>query len=414
MQSRDRVKRLLNRKPTDRVPNGLGGCETAGLHNLAYDKLKRILGVQDPRNRMCTFMCNAVFEPSVLEAMEADVILLHSRMCPSRFWGPRAAEEWKELVLWDTPLEVARDWDFRRDPDGAWWWGANMCPPGSIFFDPPAPPTSDRVFEGIERPSPDDFNPPHELPERTLKRLEEDARWLHENTPFSICCGETIQDLQVKLGGVHSWWMRMVEEPGACHEVLAKACEAGLAQLRQLDRAVGRYCDLLMIADDMGDARGVTVGPDLWREIYKPYYERLFTEWHNITDMRVSLHSCGAISDILPDLIECGVDVYNPAQISAANMEPADLKRKCGDDLIFYGGALDMALLRSQTPEEEVYEAVKRNVAALSRGGGYLLAGVHNLPGDVPESHLRAMLQAWRDCREDPALTGARRQVRDI
>jgi uroporphyrinogen decarboxylase len=121
MTSRERVRRLLNWEKVDRVPNGLGGCETAGLHNLAYEKLKRVLGVDNPWNRVCTFMNNAVFEPSVIEAMEGDTILLGSRMCPSRFWGPQAPSEWKELHIWDTTIHVANDWDFRQDPDGTWW-----------------------------------------------------------------------------------------------------------------------------------------------------------------------------------------------------------------------------------------------------------------------------------------------------
>ena len=85
MTSRERMRKFLAGEKVARIPNGLGGCETAGLHNLAYEKFKKILGVTDTKNRVCTFMNNAIFEPSVLEAMEGDIILLGSRMCPSRF-----------------------------------------------------------------------------------------------------------------------------------------------------------------------------------------------------------------------------------------------------------------------------------------------------------------------------------------
>ena len=66
MTPRARIEKFLAREPVDRIANGLGGCETAGLHNLAYEKLERVLGVTDPKNRLCTFMTNAIFEPSVL------------------------------------------------------------------------------------------------------------------------------------------------------------------------------------------------------------------------------------------------------------------------------------------------------------------------------------------------------------
>jgi uroporphyrinogen decarboxylase len=387
----------------DRIPNGLGGCETAGLHNVAYDQLKKVLGVEEAANRMCSFMCNAVFEPGVIEAMSGDIVLLGSKLCPSRLWTPSAAREWKSIRLWDVDLQVSNQWDFRRDDDGTWWWGAKKCPPGSYYFDPPAGSAVAQDFDQLARPSPAEFNPPHSLPDELLQRLQDDARWLYEDTDLCIACGEMTQDLQVKPGGLQSWWMRMVEEPEACHEMLGKAVDAALAQIRQLDQAIGPYCSILGIADDMGDQRGITIGPDLWRSIYKPHYKRLFTEWHRITRMKVNLHTCGAMTDLLDDLIECGVDIYNPVQTSARGMDPATLKSRFGDRLIFYGGVFDEVSLPPSTNPEIVYEKVKASIRTLSRGGGYVFAGVHNLPGDLPAPHLAALLQAWRDCRHEAA-----------
>lgn len=220
MTSRERVRRFLAGEPVDWIPNGLGGCETAGLHNVAYHKLKKILGVDDPANRVCTFMNNAIFEPSVLEAIE-------------------------------------------------------------------------------------------------------------------------------------------------------------------------------------GDTRGITIGPEMWRRIYKPHYKRLFTEWHRITKMKVNLHTCGAMSDILGDLVECGVDIYNPVQISANNMAPEILEARFGKKLIFYGGVYDAVKYGGEASADAVYDAVKANIRTFSAGGGYIFAGVHNLPPDMPEAHLKAMLAAYRDCRAE-------------
>ncbi len=402
MTPRERMKRFLAGEKVDRIPNGLGGCETAGLHNVAYERLKRVFGITDTGNRLCTFMSNAIFEPPMLEAMEGDIILLASRMCPSRFWGPEAGQEWKDLDIWDTTIQVAQGWNFRKDPDGTYWWDdRTKCPPGALYFDSPAPSSVGRRFDDTPPPSPDDFNPGHELPEALLRRLEEDAVWLYENTDYCISCGEMIHDLQLTPGGVQSWWMRMMEEPEACHEFLGKACEVGIAHLKQLEQAVGKYCDILMLAHDLGDVRGVTIGPDLWREIYKPHYKRLFSQWHEITDMKASLHCCGGVADILGDFIECGLDIFNPVQISADGMDPERLKADFGDKLIFYGGCFDAVLCPPTTPDEVVYETVKRNIQIFSKDGGYIFAGVHNLPGDTPESHLREMLRAYQDCRRD-------------
>ncbi len=405
MTPRTRMRAFLDGKPVDRIPNGWGGCETAGLHNIAYHRLKHVLGVDDRRNRVCTFMNNAIFELPVLDAMEGDVVLLGSNMCPSRFWGPHAEVEWKPLHIWDTDLQVANDWTFRQDPDGTWWWGETMCPPGALYFDPPAGQQVAAGFDNMETPSPDDYHPSHELPEALLERLAQDAKWLHENTDYAIACGEMIQSLQLRPGGTQSWWMRMVSEPEACHAFLDKAVDAALAQLKQLDAAIGDSCMTLGIADDMGDTRGITIGPDLWRQIYKPHYKRLFSEWHTITKMKINLHSCGSMVELMDDLIECGVDIYNPVQISANHMEPDALKARFGNRIVFYGGVFDAVNLPITTAPEVVYETVTANIRTFSANGGYIFAGVHNLPGDIPESHLQAILQAYRDCRDDPGLS---------
>ena len=116
--------------------------------------------------------------------------------------------------------------------------------------------------------------------------------------------------------------------------------------------------------------------------------------------MRVNLHSCGSVSEILPDLIECGLEVLNPVQTSAAGMSPERLKEKFGKDLVFWGGAYNPQLIPTDASYDEVFEAVKQNVKQLGEGGGYIFAGVHNLPATLPESHIRAMLDAWRAVRD--------------
>jgi len=406
MTPRERMRKFYAGEAVDRIPNGLGACETAGMHLLAYDTLKRLLGVDDPANRMYTFMTNSVFEPSVLEAMEGDCIVLNSKMCPSPLWGEGAKGTWKDQVLWGRTFQVPTAWEFCTEPDGTIWWGAGTkCPPGGIYFDsvPEAPtPPPDLA----DQPSPDDFHPSHELPDEFLRQMEDAARWLYENTDYSIIVGETIHDLQLKPGGLRAWWMRMVTEPQACHAFLGKACDAALAHLRQVEQAVGQYCDAMILADDMGDCRGVTCGPGLWRDIYKPHYARLWTEWKKLTGMKSILHCCGSVADILGDFIDCGLDVFNPVQRSASGMGAEELAERFGGRLIFYGGALDAVLTPPHVPAERVYEDARQTITAFARAGRYLFAGTHNIPGDTPPEHIEAMLAAYNDVKYEPASAG--------
>ena len=116
--------------------------------------------------------------------------------------------------------------------------------------------------------------------------------------------------------------------------------------------------------------------------------------------MKVNMHSCGAVSSILGDLIACGVDIFNPVQTSAAGMEASSLKERFGDRVVFWGGGYDAQQLDKNATYEEVYRAVRENICILGQGGGFIFSGVHNLPADMPKAHLQAMLDAYRDgCR---------------
>lgn len=403
MNSRERVKNLLNGKPVDKIPFGIGACETAGCHILVYDKLKEIIGLHSNKNRMYTFMTNSVAEIDFLNKIGGDIVNLNSKMCPSPLWGDDVDKYWKEFELFNKSIQIPNEWNFLMLEDGSILWeNINWkCAKDTIYFDPTESININDV--DLDEILPQDYNPPMELPEQYLRSLENQAKWLFENTDFAISAGETIVDLQVSPGGFEVWWMFLAAEPEKAKEFLGKACEAGLAQLKQLDQAIGKYCEILGVAHDFGDTRGVMIGPEKWREIYKPFYKKYFKGWQEITKMKVNLHSCGAINDILPDLVECGVQILNPVQVSANNMIPSNLKRAYGKDIVFLGGSYD-SVQNAKSTYEEVYNNVKNNICEFSKDGGYIFAGVHNISGEVSSEHLRAMLDAYNDVKYNQEL----------
>ena len=395
------MRAVLEHRIPDRVPNGLGGCETEGLHIVAYDTLQKVLGVERRPPRIDTFMTNAVFEEPVIRAMEGDILLLASlNMCSSELRGDGIESQWKEQTLWGRTFSVPVRERFVERDDGVIVWetkGGVICPKGSYYFDSPG---QTDFLADFDVPDPDKFFPRDTIDERVLRRLEDSAKRLYEETDFSLCLGESIRDLQFAPGGMVGSMILMKEEPDVMRELLDKCADAGLKQIELLDQAVGKYVDILSIAHDFGDNRGVTIGAQLWREIYKDAYSKLFHGWRKRTKMRVNLHSCGSIAEILPDLIECGLEVLNPVQTSAVGMDIPSLKERFGRDIVFWGGAYNPQLISTDAGYEEVFESVKQNVKQLGEGGGFIFAGVHNLPATLPETHIRAMLDAWRSERD--------------
>ncbi len=126
----------------------------------------------------------------------------------------------------------------------------------------------------------------------------------------------------------------------------------------------------------------------------KPLHRELFAFLHAHTDASVFFHSCGAVRALIPDLIEIGVDVLNPVQVSAAGMDTASLKREFGRDLVFWGGGVDTQhVLGSGTPAQ-VRSEVRGRVKDLATGGGFVFAAVHNVQPNVPPENLLAMRSA--------------------
>lgn len=399
MTSRERVRKTLNHEIPDRVPNGLGGCETAGLHVVTYDRVQKMFDVPRQPPRIDTFMTNAVFENECLEAIEGDILLIASpRMCKAPLRGPGIRDLWKEQELWGRTFRVPVTERFSMMDNGgiAWETTGSVSPAGTFYFDWPG---SSDIFADFQYPDPAAYKPSGSYTDEFLKDLEGIAKTLYEKTDYSLSLGETVTDLQYHPGGTLGWMVLLRENPDLMRAYLAKAVEASLKQIALLEQAVGKYVDILNIADDIGDNRGVSIGDELWRDIYKPFYKKLFQGWHERTGMKINLHSCGSIYSILDDLIECGLDMYNPVQISAQDMDPAKLKAKAGKNFVFYGGDYDAQLMKGRA-YDEVYEHVKHNLCTFKQQGGHIFAGVHNLPPDMPEDHLRAFFTAWMDYRD--------------
>jgi uroporphyrinogen decarboxylase len=121
----------------------------------------------------------------------------------------------------------------------------------------------------------------------------------------------------------------------------------------------------------------------MYRKFIKPCQKRLFDFIHQNTQAKVFFHSCGSIYEIIPDLIEIGVDALNPIQCSAAGMEIVKLKREFGKDICFWGGGIDIQKVLPFATLDEIEDEVKRTIDVLAPGGGFVFAPTHNVQADV-------------------------------
>lgn len=153
--------------------------------------------------------------------------------------------------------------------------------------------------------------------------------------------------------------------------------------------------DGIMFGDDWGDQRGVILGPERWRRFMKPRYARIYEAVHAQGKLVVS-HCCGSIADIMPDIIEIGLDVLESCQPEAAGMNPYELKRRWGDKITFWGALGSQSTIPFGTPAT-IKAEVKRLCAEMGKGGGYILAPAKALQPETPTENAAAVFEAFTE-----------------
>jgi uroporphyrinogen decarboxylase len=199
------------------------------------------------------------------------------------------------------------------------------------------------------------------------------------------------------LRGYEQFMCDLLGEKALAHALLDALCEAYLDRAETYLATLGQWLDVVLVNDDLGTQAGPMLSPVLYREMIKPYQERLFGFIRGHFGGPLLMHSCGAVSEFIPDLIECGVQAINPVQLSAAGMEPERLKREFGRDIVFWGGGCDTQRVLNQGTPEDVRREVRRNCAAFAPGGGFVFTQVHNVQPDVPPENVVAMVEALRE-----------------
>jgi len=271
---------------------------------------------------------------------------------------------------------------------------------GAIYRELAGSPLADATLDDLDRypwwPDPLD-------PDRHIGVEEEAARLYHETDYALVGCPG--------FNGVweRAWYLcgfpRMLEslllDPEFVHAVLhciTDLCKAALGHYLDL---VGPYIQIVKMGDDLGTQNGPQMSPETYRQVVKPYHKELFDFIKKRTDARIFLHTCGSVYRLLPDLIDAGVEILNPVQVSARDMDTQRLKVEFGDCLSFMG-AIDTQHVLPFGSVDDVKAEVERRIAHLGPGGGYILAPVHNVQADVPPENLITMYRHARQVGRYP------------
>jgi len=393
MNHRERIIAAVRHQEPDRVPVDLGGMRSTTIMGLAYARLKEYLGiiegdiyVFDP------YLQLAYVEEPVRQRFGCDVVLLSESLLGS----------WRDYVLPDgTPAKTCADFCTEPDSQGGEYSLDNTGrrtwyrPPGGYYFDPVFFPLADAETE-------DDLDH-YEwsiLTDEYLYKMQVEARRLFVETDYAVmgAIGGSFLEAVQWLRGYEKSMMDLAGDRTFAEALLDRVLENHLKNAELYLQAVGDYIQIIEMDDDLGTQLGSQIRPRLYYDQIQPRQKVLWDRIHELQpQVAVFLHSCGGIRDLIPGLIDAGLDILNPVQISAKGMDPSELKRDFGEKLCFWGGGCDTQHVLPFGTPEEVYLHTRRNVEIFKPGGGFVFSQVHNIQAGVPPENITAMFEAVHD-----------------
>jgi uroporphyrinogen decarboxylase len=228
-----------------------------------------------------------------------------------------------------------------------------------------------------------------------FRGLREKARKLYGETAYALMAGQaaSLFYFSAELRGFEAYMTDLAQEPQLIELLVDRVLEWMMEFTSHYLDEIGDFIEGWWMGDDWGMQTGPIMSPQTFRALFKPRYRRLIDLVKSKTKAKVCLHTCGATYWILQDLIDVGVDVVHPLQPTArGNDDPVRIKREFGDRLSFYSNIANTTILPHGKPQE-VAEEVRRKIAALAPGGGYVFSGGHNIQADVPPDNIVTLFE---------------------
>ncbi len=368
---RERILKSLAFEEPDRVPLDIGGINVTSIHVEVEKKLKKYFGFEGGKSRIRSYNQRCVIpDERILQYFGSDTRSIYFN-------------ESKEWV---------------KQPNGLWvdeWGIGYKLSPDGYYYDFASHPLKDSTMKDL-----DQYQWPDPYSNRRLKGVLDEARKLSEDDRYCLVLEgsrECIFGLASWLRGHAQFYMDLVADKEFANALLDGLLEYQKKLMGYILDKLGRYVDVVKVADDLGAQNALIISPTTYREIIKPRQAELYRYIKERCSCKLLLHTDGAVHELIPDFIEMGVDILNPLQISADNMDPESLKEEFGGKIVFWGGGCDTQTTLPFGTPEEVREDVKKKIMSFKDGGGFVFAQIHNIQPSTPIENILAMYNAFHE-----------------
>jgi uroporphyrinogen-III decarboxylase len=393
--SRERVMATVNHKEPDRVPIDLGGTIATGINIVTLHLLRKRLGLPEKKVKVTDiFQMIGDVEMDLVERLHVDILAVEPLVF---FFGIRR-ENYKPWKLFDgTPVLVPGAFNIKEDEQGNWLLHDNGDPQKPIVAKMPK---NGYYFDDLKmiksnpdlkRPSLDSLRDDTLLIDEELKYMQQRAKMLRETTDKALVGGIWLHSGLAIIGSIPDYLELLILEREFVKEFLHKKHEIVMENLSLFWDAVGENVDIVTLdAMDYGSQTNELFSPEIFDELYMPYYSEQIGWVHENTSWKTIFHSCGSITKILPLLVDAGLDIINPVQTSAQGMKPEWLKEKLGERLTFWGGGVDTQKTLPFGTPEMVRKEVEERVRIFGRNGGFVFCPIHNIQYGTPVDNIIA------------------------
>ena len=372
MNSKERLLTTLEHKEPDRVPLDLGGWVTT-ISVKTYQRLLSYLKIDRDAQVFDWLRQNVSPEEDVLQRLGVDTRYVH--------------------------LGKPHFWNFKPNstPDGMWVrdeWGCGfLMPESSLYYNLMDSPLRNATIDDL-----DNYSWPDPNDKGFLDGVEAQAKALAEDGQFGVVgnfAWESWFERAWKLRGMDTFFMDMVINKEFVHALLDKTLSIHMTLLDNVLEVCGKHLDVIIQGGDLGGQKNTLMSLNAYREYIKPRQEKSIRLIKEKTKAKVFWHSCGAISNLIDDFIEVGIDILNPVQVSSTGMDILELKKKYGENIVFWGG-IDSQNILPYGSTQDVEAAVKGTFKSAGANGGLVMCAVHNIQADVPEENVLALYDAAR------------------
>lgn len=371
MNSRERVKATINHREGDRIPLDNNGF-VSGMHEIAYKNLINFINFKDEIKIYDHVQRLAIVNDKIKNLLGVDTRYLYAK---SGF---------------NFAMKINGDGTFVDE------FGAVFKNVG-YYADNVKPPLKGMSFDEIKNyklPDPKDIS--------RFDNLDNESKSLYENTDFSLWGGscQTVFYLAWVLRGMEDFMADTSLDKKLSLYLIDMISEWVMQWYEGFMSKVGKYIDVFWFADDWGTQNGPLISPDYFRKEIVPRLKKIISFIKTKTDAKCCYHTCGSTYWCLDDLIDAGVDIVHPLQVTAAGNDTKKIKLEYGKRLCFHGGTNNQGLFHKDIHLLSI-DTLER-IKDLAQGGGYVFSSGHNIQANMPPENILRIFEIAREFGKYP------------